>query len=119
MSTREEIETRKAKRKFKLVVDNSPIKLIDIKASLVEEEGEIILAQDLAIKHKDLNCLICSGLYNLKYSSTNDKFVLFLRKPISSANIKQQVIHHSVVHHSHDVNFEYFTNNWIPNAKEN
>lgn len=85
MSTRREIEERKSKKKIKLVIDESPIKFIDIKTFI--DDTEVMLSKNLIIKKKDLDNLIYSNKFNIKYSSTNDKITLYVETTLTPISV--------------------------------
>lgn len=118
MSTRKELEERKAKAKEKLVlkINESPIKFIDVKAFNGDEE--LMLSENLIIKKKDLNNIIYSNKFNVKYSSVNDKITIYLKTPMIPVTIDEndcivKLDNKNLSSNYVDVNIEFNTKDWI------
>lgn len=63
------------KKRIMTLVNKYPIKLVDVKVAGEEEP----FVEDMEIYSKQLDKLICSGLYNVSYSGNNDKVTLHLK----------------------------------------
>lgn len=63
------------KKRTRTLVKKYPTKIVNIKVAGEEEP----FAEDMEIHSKQLDKLICSGLYNVSYSGSNNRVTLHLK----------------------------------------